>query len=135
MASLPSPSDPAPWREISLSPGEQVVINGALVSCDGPARIQVGGGACLVTGKNRSAPSVDGGNVVGRLYYGTLLAISRDPTLQSEKRKLMKLLNECVIAAHTRKGQEICAAYAMALTSGDGEACMEQALLLAGATA
>lgn len=101
------------WREITLRPGEQLVVNGALVSVRQPCAIRVGAGAVILSG--RALWSQPGERVAQALYY-KVLTIGDDPqALAAARKDLFAGLARVLTHQRRREGQEDCSAFAAAL--------------------
>lgn len=123
--------DLPPTQEVSLEPGAQAVINGALVSAKSACTLEVGAGAFVLTGcglwREREALRHPG----EELYFSMLEAGTNPERFAAERFRYFNLLAQVVAQTKTSHGQKECAACAAAMMADDIQTAIESAARLA----
>ncbi len=97
--------DPSPAHTIPLQAGEQVVINGALVTATGPCELQVSPGAYLFTGRDREPRADTLQSAHSTLYFGLLAAYADPERFDTARYSLFEMLGEVVMEERQAKAQ------------------------------
>lgn len=131
MSMLCDDSVPEPgWREVTLREGEQIVVNGALVTAAGLCRFSVGSGASILRGKE-SSPGAGHPLPAHELYYAVLEAGNLEDSLAENRYRLFDLLGQVVALQRTHAAQQDCPCLAAALLGSDVEGVLAAARKLA----
>jgi hypothetical protein len=126
-----SEQSPTPgWQEIELREGDQVIVNGALLSATAACTLRVGCGASVLEG--RALLSRAGRPAAAHeLYYAALGASGSEAALAASRLRLFSALGEVVARQRTRAAQVDCTSFAAALLSGDVDGLLGAARRLA----
>lgn len=112
---------------VHLSPGAQAIINGALVHARGACTLEVGSGACVITGRATGSEGAQLRNPEDELYLSLLDGRWDRGRLALQRERLFALLGEVIAQDRSHMTQAECAQCAAALVSGDPEAALESA--------
>ena len=120
-------------RSIALLEGEQLVVNGALVTADCDCKLTINGSASLLAPKDR--PAAGKTRPAHQLYFSVMELVGKGTPVSEKRAFLFSLLAEIVAEQRTSQGQEDCTALANALLAKDEDALMSAARTLALAEA
>jgi hypothetical protein len=124
-SSLPEP------HLVTLEPGAQIVINGALVTAHAACSIEVGSGAFVVTGPALRREREALRHPHEELYFSMLEAARSPENFTEAHHRLFALLAQVAAHSPTNAVQRECAVCAAAMMSGDARAAVASAARLA----
>lgn len=123
-------ADPPAPCAYTLREGEQIVVNGALITAIRDCDFLVNVGASVIGGRllfdclREPKPA-------HALYYASLDAASSLGALKDASPRLFVLLAQTVARHRTRTAQDLCSAYARGLVARDVDAVLDAARTLA----
>ena len=103
-------------QTLTLAPGAQAVINGALVTASVPCTLEVGSGAYVFSGRRLWRDPMH--NPHEELYFSILEVAGDDDRFLEERFRLFALLSQVVVQDRTHEAQQECAFCASALLTG-----------------
>jgi hypothetical protein len=117
-SSLPEP------HLVTLEPGAQIVINGALVTAHAACSIEVGSGAFVVTGPALRREREALRHPHEELYFSMLEAARSPENFTEAHHRLFALLAQVAAHSPTNAVQRECAVCAAAMMSGDSRGAL-----------
>lgn len=120
-------------QEVTLAPGAQAVINGALVTAREACVLEVGAGAFVMTGRALWRDGYAAKDPCHELYFSILEASADQDRFAEAQFRLFRLLGEVVASQRTYEAQKECALCASALLAGHIQDAVDSAARLSAA--